>query len=128
MAKLYTYDTTYEREDAEGNLTESMGVRFKYNFQPGLPARIRYDEHDHPAEAAEIEVTNIHIEVTTMDGGRRWFDATPDDHEMLLVWAREALFDEMVTEAIDVDTAERDAAAEHAYETRRELLAMDDER
>ena len=126
MTKLYTYNTTYERENAEGNVTGSLEVRFKYTFLPGVPARIRYDEHDHPAEAPEIEITHIHIEVTTTDGGKRWFDAIPDDHEMLLGWAREALFDGMVEEAIDEDTAESDAAAEHAYETRRDLQLMED--
>ena len=127
MAKLYTYEATYEREDGESNLTGSLDVRFRYTFTPGVKARINYDENDHPAEAAEIDITNIHVELTTLDGGHRWFDAAPNEHEMLLGWALETLYDEMVESATDEDTAESDAAAEHAYETRRDLQMMEED-
>ena len=59
---LYTYETTYEREDSQGNVIASLEVQIKYTFTPGVPARINWNENDHPAEDSEIEIADIMIE------------------------------------------------------------------
>ncbi len=121
MAHLHTYETTYEREDSEGNVTGSLEVRFKYTFQAGRPAQISGPPEDcYPAEGPEIEIRNVHVETTTIAGGQRWFDALPHEHEMLEPWAIETLWGALVENAIE-------AAQEHAYETRRELQMMGNE-
>ncbi len=122
MKRLFTYDTTYETEDSEGNVTGSLEVRFKYAFTPRVPARIRYDEHDHPAEGSEIDVHNIHVEVTTIAGERRWFDASREEYDMLLTWAEETLWEAMEEEAIEADANSRAENAAAAYEARREMM------
>ena len=124
---FYSYETTYETKDAEGNVIDSREVRFRYTFQPGLPARIRYDEHDHPAEAAEVEIQNIHVEVITIAGNRRWFDASAEEHEILRSWAETTIWSEMIVSAIEEEDSAHEAAAEHAYETRRDLERLEND-
>lgn len=40
-------------------------IEIAYSYAPGCPARIHYDENDHPAEADELEV----LAVKVIDGG-----------------------------------------------------------
>ena len=36
-------------------------IEITYDFSPGCPARIRYDENDHPAESPEVEVISAKL-------------------------------------------------------------------
>lgn len=38
-----------------------IDVRISYRSTPGRPARINYNEHDHPAEGAEIDVYEVEM-------------------------------------------------------------------
>ena len=96
----HTYETTFETFDLDGDIqTGSWEVRIVYNCTPEIPARIRWDENDHPAEDAEVEILNIHEEVTTMAGERRWFDAGPELTDMVIDWAEETLIDDLIENA-----------------------------
>jgi len=59
---VFTHETTFTPCDSMGNPVGDIDVRITYvvlNF--GCPARIRYDENDHPAEPAEVDV--VHVEM-----------------------------------------------------------------
>lgn len=55
-------------------------IEIVYNYLPGCRARVNYDEHDHPAEAAELEVMDVTL---IEDGG---LDPTA---KQLMEWAEE---------------------------------------
>ena len=123
---IHTYETTYEREDHLGNVTASLEVRIEYTFTPGVPARIMWDENDHPAEGPEIEIADI-LEQTWKHGlGKEavyeWTKIQSQSlYETLSEWAIESLWDNLVEEAIEEEASLEEAAAELAYESRREL-------
>jgi hypothetical protein len=133
MTKLYTYETTHEREDSEGNVISSLEVRFIYTFRPGVPAQISGPpEGCYPAEGPEIEIDKIEIEMWHYGHGKNAvYTWTPvyirDLYDQLHDWAIDSLWDELVAEAIEEEASAEEAAAELAYETRRELQAMGDE-
>lgn len=101
----HVYETTYEREDSLGNVIASVEVRFTYTWRPGVPARIHYNEHDHPAEGDEIEIVKIECEESVkswheVDKGA-WFDTLYD-------WGMDDLMDNMVEEAREAVAARED--------------------
>lgn len=59
----YSINTTLLREnDDEG---EELDIEVTYrvvNYSPSCPARIRYDENDHPEEPAEYELAFVKAE------------------------------------------------------------------
>ena len=127
---LYTYETTYEREDSEGNVICSLEVQFKYTFTPGVPARINWNENDHPAEDPEIEIADIMIETWQYGLGKNavyaWTKVYDRDlYDQLYDWGETSWRDNMVENAIEDDECRREAAMELAAEVRRELQEMD---
>jgi hypothetical protein len=63
MSDPFTHETDLTVYDAQGKPRGEIGVRITYRVTVWpVPARIRWDENDHPAEPAEIDV--IHLEMT----------------------------------------------------------------
>ncbi len=116
----YIHEATYEDVLADGTVVISAEVRITYSVTWGCPARIHYDEHDHPAEADELEITKFEIQSDYMDITRRkilaWRKPTQDESDILDAWV-ENLREDMLEEARDM---ERDAEAEA-----RELATAD---
>ncbi len=125
---LHTYDAEYDAAETEGNVIPGLEVRFRYTFTPGRPAQISGPpENCYDAEGPEIEVSNIHTKLPTLDGGWRWFDATPTEFDLLLAWAEAGtVWEAMVEEAIDELAIARLAAHDAAWEERRDLERMED--
>lgn len=90
-------EATYETTGYLDAVTASIEVRVHYTYSPGSPARIRFDEHDHPAEDAEIEIVKIEEEA----GGRgNWTEIRGGDfYDRLYDWATMDLMDQMAEEA-----------------------------
>lgn len=103
--KLHRYQTTFEDFAPDGSLMQSTEVRIVYNFTPGDPGQsFGPAEKCCPPEDAVIEIVNIHEEVTTMAGDKRWFDAAPYLFHVVEKWAEKSLIDEL-TENASVDLA-----------------------
>lgn len=62
MSERITICTTYEREDEAGSVISSAELRIAADVSPYVPARIRYDENDHPAEGGEVELIKVEAE------------------------------------------------------------------
>jgi hypothetical protein len=100
----YTYETTYEDESPDGTVRVSAEVRITYTVNWGCPARIHYDENDHPAEGDELEITKVQLE--TYYGDRTlWRDATRLENDLLSAWIND-LREEMLVEARERDKGE----------------------
>ena len=130
MRKLYTYETTYEREGSFENVIASLEVRIFYTWTPGVPARIRYDENDHPAEDDEVEIDGIQIETWQHGLGKSavyaWTKVYERDlYDQLNDWAEDKLRDNLIENACEEEANAHEAAQEHAYETRRDLDRME---
>jgi len=97
----YTYETTYEDESPDGTVRVSAEVRITYTVNWGCPARIHYDEHDHPAEGDELEITKVQLE-TYYGTELRWRDATQLESDLLSAWIND-LREEMLVEARERD-------------------------
>ena len=91
----FEYHVTYESEDFNGSVNSSIEVCIEYKVTDwGLPARILYDENDHPAEAPEIEVAGVTMEVVA----GVWRPATEDLDTWAREWADDHL-DDLIDEA-----------------------------
>lgn len=54
------HETTLTMYDAKGSRIGEIDVQIEYVVtSSGSPARIHYDENDHPAEAGEIDVVHV---------------------------------------------------------------------
>ena len=131
--KLYTYETTYEREDSHENVIAAWEVKIKYTWTPGIPARIRYDENDHPAEGDEIEINDIQIETWQSGLGKNAvYTWTPvkdlDFYDTLNEWAGDKLRDNLIENASEEEGSAHEAAREQVYEARRDLERLDGDR
>lgn len=58
-------DWTFEDVDGINPTGVPMDLSFElsYTFTPGCPARIRYDENDHPEEPPEIEIYEANLQL-----------------------------------------------------------------
>jgi hypothetical protein len=71
-----------EIEVTNGDEVAYPHIDIVYTYLPGCRARVNYDQNDHPAEAAELEV----VDVTLIE------DAGLDpDAKQLMAWAEEWL-------------------------------------
>ena len=119
----YTYESTYDPEDPILlTVIGTLEVRIYYTWTPMVPARIRYDENDHPPEGDEIEIQRITKQVEGFHSAKatRFIDTSPLEFEILQVWA-ETLREALIENASEEEESAREAAQEHAYETRRDL-------
>ena len=112
----YIHEATYEHVSFDGTVVASAEVRITYSITWGCPARIRYDEHDHPAEADELEVTKFETQSADRNGVACWRKPTQVESDILDAWA-ENLREDMLEEARDM---ERDAEME-AHDRDRSL-------
>jgi len=114
----YTYETTYEDCSPDGTVRVSAEVRFTYTVIWGCPARIHYDEHDHPDE---LEIVKTEIENFSLIPGKpTWRETSKDEHEILCSWVDNSCLCEFMLE----DAREQEASAE---ETRADLRRMEDD-
>ncbi len=65
---IHTYESTYEDCSPDGTVRVSAEIQITYTVIWGCAARIHYDEHDHPAEADEIEIAALRIKDFNADG------------------------------------------------------------
>ena len=123
----FTYEATYEDCSPDGTVRVSAEVRFTYTVIWGCPARIHYDEHDHPAEGDELEISKVEIEYLPITSSPRlaWRNATTDESDFLSVWA-ESLYEEMILDAREQEAGAEEEAKEHAAEARAELRRMEE--
>lgn len=70
-------------------------VKCVVNYLPAYPARIRYDENDHPAESAEVELLEY---VVVKDDGCEWVKNNDDKTWNLIVNHIDKHFEWMVNE------------------------------
>lgn len=68
----YQYSYEYPADDGGPDETIETDVVFVYTWKPGSPARIHYDEFDHPAEPDEVELIRVDIV-----GEERPFEGNP---------------------------------------------------
>ena len=94
-ANIYSYFFTYTSYHGDIVVGE-VEVEVKYTFQSGCPARIHYDENDHPAEGPEIEIEEVLVEDWP---GPVWRTATEEEFERFSEYALDKRFDELVEEA-----------------------------
>ena len=92
-----TFEYLLTREsERDGAVVGSIDLTIDFKVTDwGCPARIRYDENDHPAEQPEIEVTAVWMEPA---GNNVWVPASKDHDEWARDWADDNL-DELMTEA-----------------------------
>lgn len=125
----HTYETTYEAEDHLGNVIGSLEVRIIYTVNWGCPARIHYDEHDHPAEGDELEIVKFEVESVSLLGKPVWRNPSQMENGVLESWANNArLREDMLFEAREVEAAAEDEAKEHAAEAREDLRRMEEDK
>ena len=78
---MHVIDAEIEVKWGDGEVAYPQ-IEIVYSYSPGCRARINYDEHDHPAEAAELEVMDVTL---TQDDGLN------PDAKQLMAWAEEWL-------------------------------------
>lgn len=107
----YTYETTYEDESPDGTVRVSAEIRITYTVNWGCPARIHYDEHDHPAEGDELEIVKFEIEDVSYPSGKLvWRRPSQMENDTLEVWAdNEHLREDMIFEARETEAARESA-------------------
>lgn len=119
MADTHSYSFAYTACSGDV-VTGEAEVQIKYTFKPGVPARIHYNEHDHPAEPPEIEITDMAVEDWP---GPVWRSATKDEFERFSEYALDKRFDEMVEEALvdlqDAEELSRESVADLRAEAQR---------
>ncbi len=94
----YTYEATYEDESPDGTVRVSAEIRITYTVVWGCPARIHYDENDHPAEGDELEVVKFEIEDVSYPSGKMYRIQIPK----VDVWI-ENLREGMLVEAREIE-------------------------
>tara|TARA_Y100000310_G_scaffold83131_1_gene79803 strand:+ start:376 stop:765 length:390 start_codon:yes stop_codon:yes gene_type:complete len=126
MPRQHTHQETITEGD-DSNLYDTSRYaehecRIVFTVAPGRPARLFGPaENCHPEEPAEIEVVNVHHEVTTIAGKPRWFDAPPALRELVtdLVDTSDNLRARLLEHAAEADEAARESALEARAEERR---------
>ena len=80
MAIRFTHSVPLSFPTPDGEDDFEITVLLHCVGTPGRPARIRFDEHDHPAEGAEIELDRFEIYDTW---SRRWRKPNLDKNDFL---------------------------------------------
>ncbi len=108
MLTTYTYEATYEDESPDGQVRCSAEVKISYTVVWGCPARIRYDENDHPAEGDELEIVKIEIEtIISAPEETCWRKPTQEESDILEAWTdNERIREDMLFEAREHDKGE----------------------
>jgi hypothetical protein len=87
MTESFTHETTFSPRDKKGEEVGEIELRITYRVNSwGCPARVHFDENDHPAEAPEVDV--IHVEMLNAPKSGReavWIDVW----DWLYEWAGE---------------------------------------
>ena len=119
----YTYQATYEDCSPDGVVRVTAEVLITYSVTWGCPARIHYDEHDHPAEGDELEIEKFELEADSLifSKGTTWRTPSKEENTILDVWA-EKLREDMLFEARETEAeaeSEIEARADAEFENRR---------
>ena len=69
---MYEYTTDLSVEFGPLHVHETLKVEYEVTF--GAPARVRYDENDHPAEPDEIQINSVKRLRMTLTGPSKWDD------------------------------------------------------
>ena len=91
MARAYMYHFCYTQEDYLETVVAEVEVEIEYNYIPGTPARINYDENDHPAESPEIDIIAVRVE----EPGGKYRQASLDEFERFTEYAMDTHFEDM---------------------------------
>jgi hypothetical protein len=87
-------------------------IRVHYTYKPERPARINYTENDHPAEAEEIEIDRVEMDVGTEVTVVTESDIPPRfriKRKHAAVWIRAFPWLENWAHSIDVDDLRQNA-------------------
>ena len=91
MSKGYTHDATIDVFNAKGKCVGNIDVRLHYRVTSwGRPARINYNENDHPAEGPEVDLYHAEM-LNEPKAGRQaiWIDAFDWLYDMCIDYADE---------------------------------------
>lgn len=95
--RIDTYDYAFTYTFYYGDIViGEVEVQVKYTFTPRVPARIRYDENDHPAEGPEIDIVDMLVEDWP---GPIWRTATEEEFERFSEYVLDKHFEDMEEEA-----------------------------
>lgn len=90
--------TEHEAEPEYESFTVDVRLHCEGSYSPGRPARIFYDECDHPAEGPDIEISLERVEIRTNPMADEFRPAVgasyPDANDQAVIDAVEALVDE----------------------------------
>jgi hypothetical protein len=114
---MASYDFTYPLVIA-GIIVADLDGRVQYRATPGRPARIRFDEYDHPAEDPEIDIDAIELHGHPSTWAKAEYRLLPPSdplHGKIETWLKAERFSEMC-EAAD-DDGDR---ADYEYDRRRD--------
>ena len=125
---IHIYESTYEDCSPDGTVMVSAEIQLTYTVIWGSPARIHYNENDHPAEGDEIEIASIRVEDQYFDGkqlGERfWRLATHLELQTLAPWVEEQ-GEEMLQNAREAEADAKAEAEAGAAEARAEFRNLD---
>ena len=80
MSRKHRMDVPLDIADGE------VVLSVEYTYSPGCPARIHYDENDHPAEGPELEIYNITVDKAPVPA---WLDKILTDGDWLTDYLNE---------------------------------------
>lgn len=90
--------TEPEAEPEYESFTVDVRLHLDGSYSPGVPARIHYDEYDHPAEGPDIELSLERVEIRTNPKADEFRPAVgacyPDANDQAVIDAAEELVDE----------------------------------
>ena len=120
MTDSFIYDMTLSPSDQTGKHIGDIDVRITYVVDSwGAPARVNYDENDHPAEAPTINI--VHVEMLNAPKSGRdpvYIDAWDWLCDWAAAWCDE-FAEELAGKArLDVE-GKRDAHEDSQYRERR---------
>ncbi len=108
--RTFTHETTFSPHDAKGEHVGDIDVRIEYAVNSyGAPARVHFDENDHPAEAPEIDVIHVEMENAPKSGRKaEYIDAWDWLYDWAIEWCAENADDLAGKARLDIQ-AGRDA-------------------
>ncbi len=120
MTDSFTHETSVSVCDPEGSVIGDIDVRITYVVTShGSPARVHYDELDHPAEPAEVDVVHVEMLNAPKSGSKAtYIDAWDWLFDWAGDWCAEHAEELAACARLKVE-GQRDAADDTRYRERR---------
>lgn len=120
--RIFTMKHTLYVGIASSDTHQEIDVKIEYRYSPSCPARIRYDENNHPAEPASVEIMKVYEREDPIIAKSKetWIDASDAlyemvDHEFDCGDLEEKLF-RHAREQLEIEDGAREAAAEDRWD------------